>query len=167
MISIIDARYVVQLPEYGVYQDIDPVTGKPFAHESDAKAWEDAFLKKIEDQKAAEAAAEKEHLANTFTLTVVPAYSETELGKSVQLDSTIRNGLGDVVPFSGAFRVPIENEKGEVVMIKRVEFVNGQASANFAPSRSGYYCISEAGINHRLPEFYLHLAQAVEVVVYE
>lgn len=167
MITIIDTRYVVQLPDYGVFQDVDPTTGKPFAHESDAKAWEAEFLKRIADQKAAEEAAEKEKLAKTYTLTVVPTNSETELGKGVQLDSTIRNGLGQIVPFSGAFRVPIENEKGEVVMIKRVEFVKGQASANFAPSRSGYYCISEAGINHRLPEIYLHLAEPVEVIVYE
>lgn len=44
MISIIEGLYVVQMSEMGVYQDIDPATGQPFASEAAAKAWADAFI---------------------------------------------------------------------------------------------------------------------------
>lgn len=167
MISIIDGRYVVQLPEFGVYQDVDPTTGKPFAHESDAEAWSNTFLANIKAQQQAQEAERQAQLAQKLIVTITPSTTRMAVGDTVTIDVLIENGLGQIAPINDDFAVPIENEKGEVVMIKRVEFVNGQASANFAPSRSGYYCISEAGINHRLPEFYLHLAQAVEVVVYE
>lgn len=168
MITIINGHYVVQLPEYGVYQDIDPVVGQPFASESAAQTWETAFIERM-TQHAAELEAErKATLASLLRIEVVPSHAEIKLGNAVTLEASVKNGLDQVVPLNDYFCVPIENEKGEVIMIKRVEFIGGVASVSFSPTKSGYYCITEEGINRRLPTTaYLRLPEPVEVVVYE
>lgn len=168
MISIINSIYVVQLPEHGVYQDIDPATGQPFAGESAAQAWEEAFIARMTAHAAEIAAGQQATLATLLRIEVVPSHAEVEVGQMVTLVGTVKNGLDQVVPLNDYFCVPIENEKGEGVMIKRVEFIDGVSSVSFSPTRSGYYCITESGINRRLPAAaYLRLPESVEVVVWE
>ena len=168
MISIINSLYVVQLPEHGVYQDIDPATGQPFSDEATAQAWEAAFIARMTAHAAEIAAGQQATLAALLRIEVVPSHAEIKLGNAVTLEATVKNGLDQVVPLNDYFCVPIENEKGEVIMIKRVEFIDGVASVSFSPTRSGYYCITEEGINRRLPTTaYLRLPEPVEVVVYE
>ena len=168
MITVINNHYVVQLPEYGVYQDIDPATGHPFADEAAAQAWGSAFIARM-TQHAAELESERQAtLASLLRIEVIPSHAEIKLGNAVTLEATVKNGLDQVVPLNDYFSVPIENEKGEVIMIKRVNFVDGVASVSFSPTKSGYYCITEGGINRRLPTTaYLRLPEPVEVVVYE
>ena len=168
MISIINNKYVVQLPEHGVYQDIDPATGQPFADEATAQSWEAAFIARMTAHAAEIAAGQQVTLAALLRIEVVPSHAEVAVGQMVTLVGTVENGLDQVVPLNDYFCVPIENEKGEVIMIKRVEFIDGVASVSFSPTRSGYYYITEEGVNRRLPSAsYLRLPESVEVVVYE
>ena len=168
MIVITDGHYVVNAPEYGVYQDVDPSTGRPFANEQAARSWWDTFFATVQAAEAAAQAAEQARQAAILHLVIVPTDARVALGTPVAFTVTMKNGLDQVTPLNDDFAVPIENERGEVVMIKLATFVNGQATVNLQPPRSGYYCITEEGINRRLPTTaYLRLPEPVEVVVYE
>ena len=63
MITVINGVYTIQLPEFGVDQNIDPHTGHPFANEADAQAWADEFVAQQAAQQAASVAAEQTRLA--------------------------------------------------------------------------------------------------------
>lgn len=168
MITIINGHYVVQLPEYGVYQDLDPAVGQPFASETAAQAWESAFIDRVSAHEAELEAARQETLASMLRIEVVPSHAEISLGDAVTLEASVKNGLDQLVPLNDYFCVPIQDETGAVIMVKRVQFVEGVASVSFSPTRSGYYCITESVINRRLPAAaYLRLPKSVEVVVWE
>ena len=168
MITVINNHYVVQLPEYGVYQDIDPATGHPFADEAAAQAWGSAFIERMTANAAELEAEHQATLASLLRIEVVPSHAEIKLGNAVTLEASVKNGIDQVVPLNDYFCVPIQDESGSVIMIKRVSFVDGATSVSFSPTRSGYYCITEEGINRRLPSAaYLRLPEPVEVVVYE
>jgi hypothetical protein len=64
------SHYVIQIPEYGVYQDIDPHTGAPFATDVIAKKWEADFLAGIAAAQAADTAAKQAALAARVRLIV-------------------------------------------------------------------------------------------------
>lgn len=168
MIVITDGHYVVNAPEYGVYQDIDPSTGHLFANEQAAQTWWNAFLATVQAAETAAQAAEQARQAAILHLVIVPTDARVALGSPVAFTVTMKNGLGQVAPLNDDFAVPIENERGEVVMIKLATFVNGEAVVTLQPSRSGYYCITEQGINRRLPQgVHFGLPEEVEVVVFE
>jgi hypothetical protein len=168
MISIINGHYVVQLPELGVYQDIDPSVGQPFASEAAAQAWLDTFLASLATHQAAELAAEQARLAALMHIDVTIDKPKAMLGDTITLTATVKNGLGATVPLTQAFAVPVEDGNGTVTLIKLASFVNGVATAPFKPTQSGYFCITEKGINHKLPPgVFFGLPNPVEVVVYE
>lgn len=168
MITVINKDYVVELPEYGVYQDIDPHNGKPFANQNKAQEWADAFVAGIQAQAAAEVVRENERLASILHLEVTANTTRITLGDSVTITTTLKNALGDVVPMNDDFAVPVEDETGKVVLIKLVEFTAGLASVDFQPGKSGYFCITEAGINRRMPEgVHFGLPEPVWITVFE
>ena len=44
MITLINGKYVCVLPEYNLHQDLNPDTQQPFASQTDAQAWETAYI---------------------------------------------------------------------------------------------------------------------------
>ena len=113
-------------------------------------------------------AAEHARQAALMHLVIVPTDARVALGSPIDFTVTMKNGLDQVAPLNDNFAVPIENERGEVVMIKLATFVNGEATVHLQPLRSGYYCITEQGINRKLPAgVYFGLPDPVEAVVYE
>ncbi len=161
-------HYVVQIPEYGVYQDSDPRTAQPFASELDAQKWSDDFLANIAAQKAAEEAAAQATLAAHLHIDLVADKLRTMKGDAITLTATVKNGLGNVVDLNDDFAVPVEDEGGKVILIKLATFVHGVAVVSLKPANSGYYCITEPGINRRLPSgVYFGLPAPLSVTVYE
>ena len=140
-------HYVVVYPEYGVYQDVDPKNGLPFADESAAKKWDDAFIANMKLVDAARADAEKAVKADQRIVNVIADKLVAALGETITVTATMKDGLDHVVPLNEAFAVPVENEAGEVVLIKMATFANGVATVSLKPPRSGYYCITERGIS--------------------
>lgn len=163
MISIINGNYVVELPEYGAYQDIDPQTGKPFASEAAAQVWADAFLAAVAAQQAAQQQAEHDRLAAILHIEISADKTRAILGDTITLTATVKNALGQVVDMNDSFAIPVENERGEVRLIKQTTFTEGHATVMFKPSSSGYYCITEAGMR-RLA---FGLPTPIEIVVVE
>ena len=168
MISIIDTRYVVQLPEYGVYQDIDPATGKPFADEDAATAWSNEFMATVKAQQQAQEAEHQAQLAQKLIVTITPSTTRMAVGDTVTIDVLIENGLGQVAPINDDFAVPITNERGQVVMIKHAIIKSGKATLSVVPKSSGYYCITSEGINHGYPVVpWFDLVEPSEITVFE
>jgi len=168
MINLIENKYVCELPEYHLYQDCNPDNGgQPFATEEAAQAWEDAY-KAVQvaaaDTHAAEARAK---LAAELTLSVTLAADSVQINTPLAATVEIRNGLGQVVPVTRSFAVPICDADGFVTMIKGVSFVAGVASVSLTFTKSGYYHISEAEINRKLVGMFLRLPVPVEVTVFE
>lgn len=62
MVKLENGKYVVDLPERHLYQDIDPSNGQPFASQAIAQAWEDVYLvqaAKSDDEAKAHAVAQE------------------------------------------------------------------------------------------------------------
>lgn len=168
MISVINNRYVIQLPEFGVYQDVDPSTGEPFASEGDAQKWADDFIACIQAQQSEVAAREQRRLAATLHLDVTADKTRAALGDTVTITAVVKNALGDVVPMNDDFAVPVEDETGKVVLIKLATFSSGHASVDFQPGKSGYFVITEEGINRRMPGgLHFGLPAPVWITVFE
>jgi hypothetical protein len=71
-------------------------------------------------------------------------------------------------PIDAQFAVPIEDGNGLVVKIKAVAFVAGVATVVLAFDKSGYYRLTEAGINRKLPpDQQIALVAPFEVTVVE
>lgn len=161
-------HYVVQRPEFGVYQDINPATGQPFASEAEAQAWDDSFMSHLAATNAATADAEKKVKEAIRIITVTADKQIAQVGETITVTATVKNGLDAVVPLNDSFAVPVENEVGEVALIKLAAFVAGKAVVSLKPARSGYYNITERGINQKLPEgMRFNLPVPLSVTVYE
>ena len=168
MITVINGVYTIQLPEFGVDQNIDPHTGHPFANEAAAQAWADEFVAQQAAQQAASVAAEQARLAAIIHVEATADKPRAMVGDLITLTGRMVNGLGQVVPMTDQFAVPVENEQGEVILIKLAEFVDGEATVSFTPTRSGYYCVTQSGINHKLPDgVHIGMPEELEIVVYE
>lgn len=77
-------------------------------------------------------------------------------------------GMAVVAPVTDSFAVPIEDSDGKIVKVKAVDFVNGDGVTNIAFDKSGFYRITEAGINRNLPPGQrIALPQPFEIIVYE
>lgn len=168
MISVINDIYVVQAPEYGIYQDIDPKTSKAFANQAAAQAWYDNFVTARASNDAATAAAEHARLAQLLVLTVSLNAARVSINTAITGTATLRDGNGATVPLNDVFAVPILDDTGKVAKIKAVQFTNGVANVSLTFDHSGYYHITEAEINRKMPEG-MHIAFAVplDIVVYE
>lgn len=171
MIIIENDIYVVVLPEHGIRQGFDAETREPFASQAVAQAYEDKVIAGIAATQAAAAAAateaEQARLAGLVHLEIVADKTEVAVDTAVNIVATLKSGLGATVPLDQAFAVPIENSDGQVEMIKGVTFVAGSADVSITFTRSGYFRITEAGINRKLEGTHIGLPAPFEVTVFE
>ena len=78
------------------------------------------------------------------------------------------HGTTQVAPITDTFAVPIMDSLGAIVMVKAVSFVDGVANPQITFPKSGYYVITNDGINVKLPDgSKIFLAQPFELVAYE
>lgn len=96
------------------------------------------------------------------TLTLSADHSVAAVNQTVTITAALD------VPLDETFAVPIEDAAGQVVKVKAVAFVAGQATAALAFDKSGYYRLTEAGINRKLPaEMRIALPEPFEITVVE
>lgn len=136
-----------------------PIVGQPWPNWTGVE-W--AMLPYVDPHAAAQA-----RLAGELHLHIAANKTTAAVAESVTVTATLKDGLGAVVPLSSGFSVPIEDSEGAVAMIKGVAFVGGQASVQIAFQRSGYFRITEAGINRKLTDMYIRLDAPFEITVYE
>lgn len=170
-ITVDAGQYVVELPDQGIRQAFNPDTRAPFANEAEAQAWQDATLAAIADHQAAAAAeataAEQARLAAEIHLEITASSTTVVVGAAVQITATLKNGLGATVPLDQTFAVPIQDDFGTVVRVKSVTLVGGAATVSMTFDKSGYYRITEAGINAKLEGMRIGLPAPFEVTVFE
>ena len=168
MISIKEGKYVVESVEYGIYQDMDPDTRLPFISEARAIAWFDATKALIDADHAAEEAKRIAALRAKLSVHISVDETRAMLGTPITLSAVFKNALDEIVLLNDNFAVPIQNDIGDIALIKLATFVNGTSTVVFTPKTSGYFCITEKGINHKLPEgVNIGLPTPIEVVIYE
>lgn len=63
MVILDGDKYVVHVPERGIWQDRDPATGLPFAGEQEAQAWQDAYISAFDADLLAQQATRAAALA--------------------------------------------------------------------------------------------------------
>ncbi len=173
MVTLENGNYVVELPEYGVKQPINPDVQpqRPFASQTEAQAWETAFLAGLAAAQtaaqSAAAAALAAKLSAEVHLSVTATPAEAAVGASISFAATLKDGHGNVLPINQTFAVPIQDATGAVVRVKSIPLVNGAATVSLSFAASGYYRITEAEINKRLAGMYIHLDTPIEVTVVE
>lgn len=91
------------------------------------------------------------------------------VGEAVNVTARLLvHGTDTVAPLDHHFAVPVEDAEGAVAMIKGVVFTKGVASVTLTFAKSGYYRITEAGINRKLPPGQqIGFPRVFEVTVYE
>jgi hypothetical protein len=171
-VTVENNAYVVIIPEQHIRQEINPDTREPFASEAEALAWQDATLGAITAHQtaatAAQAAAHATALAAAVHLEIVADHTEVAVGTAIAIAATLKNGRGDTVPLTQQFAVPIQSDTGAVVKIKGVALVNGVANISLTFDKSGYYRITEQGINSKLDAaHFIGLPVPFEVTVFE
>ena len=171
-VTVKDGNYVVELPDYGLYQGINPDTHLPFADEAAALAWQAEYIANVAAAKAAHdaqiAAAQQAALAALTNLQIVADHTTAAIGTAISITATLHDGLGGGVAMDATFAVPIEDAAGFVAMIKSVTFAAGVASLSITFAHSGYYRITEQGLNRKLPpDQQIGLAAPFEVTIYE
>lgn len=85
----------------------------------------------------------------TYTLEVTGSPS-VAVGTPEEFTARLLDAEGTPAPISGTFMVPIEDANGTIVKVKGVTFTDGVATASVTFERSGYYRITEAGVNSKL-----------------
>lgn len=89
------------------------------------------------------------------------------VGETVTITAELRLGTA-LAPISAMFAVPIEDAEGRVTRIKAAAFVAGAATVTLVFPASGYYRLTEAGINRKLPEGQrIRLAAPFEITICE
>lgn len=170
-VTVDNNQYIVVLPEQSIRQEFNPDTRQPFASEAEALAWQDAYLASIASAQAAAeaaaAAAEQARLDALLHLEIVADNTAAPVGTLVNIVATLKNGHGNTVPLNQAFAVPIQDSSGNVARIKGVTLVDGVASVSLTFDRSGYYRITEAGINAKLVGLHIGLPEPFEITVFE
>jgi len=165
-----NGNYVVSLPDHFLYQDIDPADGSAFTTAALAQTWQDNYLAAITAAQTASdaAAAQAEHdkLSAETHLEITAPSLTAAIGAPVNFSATLKDGHGVVIPLTQTFAVPIESN-GAVSRIKGVNFVNGVANVSITFDRSGYYQVTEAGINSRDLPLHIALPVPFELTVYE
>lgn len=170
-VTVANGSYVVELPEYGVRQSVDPETKAGFASEAAALAWQASFIAGLQaaQQQAVQAqqAAEQAALAAQVWLEVTPAAARVQAGGALVVTARMRDGLGATVPLNETYHVPIEDETGRVRKVVRIAMTAGLATATLGFAESGYYRLTEAGINRCLDGQRIRLSAPVEIVCWE
>jgi len=167
MVNLKDGIYVVELPECHLYQPHDPATGLPFADQAAAQAFEDGYIAQVAATAAAVAAAQAAELAAQISLIVTADKVEAAVGASFTITATLKDGHGNVVPSSDTFAVPVQDDQDVIVKVKNVTLVNGTATVNISFDKSGYYRITEEGLNRKLTTMRIVLPRPFEVTVFE
>lgn len=170
-VTVENNRYIVIIPEESIRQEFNPDTRQPFASEAEAQGWQDTFMANLAAAKAAAeteaAAAEQTRLSALIHLDIVADQTAVPVGTAINITATLKDGHGDVVPLNQVFAVPIQDSNGNVARIKGVTLVNGTASLSLTFDRSGYYQITEAGINSKLVGVFIGLPAPFEITVFE
>lgn len=174
MVTMEEGQYVVALPEHGIRQAINPDVQppRPFASEAEAQAWQDGMLASIARTEAqtreAREAEEHARLAGHLYIELAAEQLAAPVGSPVAITATLKNGLGEIVPLAVQFAVPVLDAEGAVAMIKGVSFVDGVAAVSMTFPRSGYYRITEEGINRKLPPAArMRLPEPFEITIFE
>lgn len=91
------------------------------------------------------------------------------VGTAFPIRATLRLPGGDLAPVDELFLVPIERSDapGRAAMVKGVQFSGGQATVQISFPASGYYQITESGINSRLTGRRIGLSSPFEITVYD
>lgn len=170
-VTVESNKYIVIIPEESIRQEFNPDTRQPFASEAEALGWQDAFMASITAAKAAAeaaaAAAEQARLSALLHLDIAADNTAVAVGAPVNITATLKDGHGATVPLNQAFAVPIQDSSGNVARIKGVTLVGGVASLSLSFDRSGYYRITEAGINAKLAGLHIGLPEPFEITVFE
>ena len=168
-VTVENNQYIVIIPEESIRQEFNPDTRQPFVTEAEAQAWQDAYLAsvaQIQQQHADEAAAAEQARLNALLhIDIAADKTSAAIGEAVNITATLLNGHGATVPLTQTFAVPIE-DSGGVTRIKSVAMVNGTATVSLTFDRSGYYRITEEGINAKLHGIYIGLPAPFEVTVF-
>jgi hypothetical protein len=160
--------------EYGVYQVFDN-DGKPFASEAAAQSWQDIFVAGQQATAAAaiaaQQAAQQAQLAAQKVLHITASSLVVQAGVPVAFHVDVKDGLGNTVPDTGTFYVPVIDDSGIVRKIFRCDVAAGAADVTLTFSTSGYYRLTQDMLNARLvppgsPPYY-RLPSPVEVTVYD
>ena len=173
MVTLENGNYVVELPEYGVKQTINPDVQpqRPFVSQAEAQAWEDAFLTGLATAQtaaqAAAAAALAAKLSAEVHLSVTATPASAAVGAPISFLATLKDGHGNMLPISETFAVPIQDATGAVVRVKSIPMVSGAATVSLSFPASGYYQITQQCLNAKLPGMTIILDTPLEVTVTE
>ena len=92
-----------------------------------------------------------------------------QVGSDFTVQASLHNPDGTLAPVNELFLVPIEraDAPGMAAMVKGVQFSGGQATVSIAFPASGYYQITESGINSRLQDRHIALPTPLQVTVFD
>lgn len=107
--------------------------------------------------------------AYALTLDLSADKQRAAVAEDVTFTATLKVfGTDITAPVTDAFGVPIENDAGQIVMVKAVSFTDGAGSLTMAFDKSGFYRITETGINRSLPAGQrIAFPQSFEIVILE
>lgn len=95
--------------------------------------------------------------------------SSAAVGEQIHVTAKLLvHGTQQIAPLNQRFAVPIQDAEGAVSLVKGVEFIHGVADITLVLPKSGYFRITEDGINRKLQESErIGLNTAFEVTIYE
>lgn len=172
-VTVVNGEYVVEIPEQSIYQPFNPDVQpqRPFASQTEAQAWNDAFLASVAtaqaNAQAATAAALSAKLSAEVHLSVTATPASAAVGAAISFSATLKDGHGNVLPISETFAVPIQDATGAVVRVKSIPMVSGAATVSLSFPASGYYQITQQCLNAKLPGMTIILDTPLEVTVTE
>lgn len=102
-----------------------------------------------------------------FELSLVAGDPWVQVGAPFPIQAELRRPGGDLAPINDLFLVPIDRSGAEAAMVKGVQFSGGVSHVEVVFPTSGYYRITEAGINSRLRGMSISLPTPFEVTVYD
>ena len=102
-------------------------------------------------------------------LTLVTSASSVEINTAITFTATLTDPVtGAVSSITALFQVPIQDPTGAIVLVKGVSFTAGVATISLCFAQSGYYCLTDDGINSKLPSnAQINLLTPLEITVYE
>ena len=98
---------------------------------------------------------------------VVTGAPTVAAGAPEEFTATLTDAEGAPAPVSATFMVPIEDASGITVKVKAVTFSDGVATASVTFDKSGYYRITEAGVNSKLGGAMVIQFAGFEITCYE
>lgn len=102
-----------------------------------------------------------------FQLSLQAGDPWVHVGSPFPIRAELRTPGGDLAPVNELFLVPIDCSGTEAAMVKGVQFSGGVSQVEVVFPTSGYYRITEVGINSRLRGMRISLPTPFEVTVYD